>query len=71
MNPYECVNTVMYVIGLSCRSHTDSMQKKVLTNVHQWAMKKSQFCCSNFSNRILNINWAMDRFVSKADRTFS
>ena len=35
VNHKECVNTVMYVIGFSCRSHTDSMQKKVLTSVHQ------------------------------------
>ena len=25
MNHKECVNTVMYVFGLSCRSHTDSI----------------------------------------------
>ena len=35
VNPKECVNTSMYLFGLSCRSHTDSMQKKVLTSVHQ------------------------------------
>jgi len=35
MNPKECVNTVVYVFGLSCRSHTDSKKKKVLTSVHQ------------------------------------
>jgi len=35
MNPKECVNTVVYVFALSCRSYTDSMQKKVLTSVHQ------------------------------------
>ena len=35
MNPKKCVNTVMYVFSLSCRSHTDSMRKKVLTSVHQ------------------------------------
>jgi hypothetical protein len=34
MNHKECVNTVMYVFGLSCRSHTDSMNK-VFTSVHQ------------------------------------
>ena len=27
MNHKECVNTVMYVFGLSCRSHTDSIWK--------------------------------------------
>jgi hypothetical protein len=25
MNHQECVNTVMYVFGLSCRGHTDSI----------------------------------------------
>ena len=35
MNLKECVNTYMHVFGLSCRSHTDSTQKKVLTSVHQ------------------------------------
>jgi len=36
MNPKECVNTVMCVFSLSCRSHTESMQKKILTSVQQW-----------------------------------
>jgi hypothetical protein len=70
MNLKERANTVMYVFGLSCRSHTDSMKKKVCTSVHQWTWYCHYFVY-NSSNHIPKRNVAMERFVSKADMTFN